>query len=153
MRARIREWVWRYLPAELVSIVGTLLPAWILASEDASRVSIALAGTWGGNVGYFGTILLRDVIRNRRGLRLNGHRYTPRHFIRNLRDLVIEFGVAEILDSLLIRPALMYWLPLRLHSLTWGLVLAKGLADLTFYIPAIYFYEWNRRRKGRNGCE
>lgn len=147
MKPRIREWLWRYLPAEAVSIAGTLLPALILASSDASRVSIALAGTWGGNIGYFGTILLRDVLKARRGLRISGHHYTARHLLRNLRDLLIEFGLAEILDSFFIRPALMYWLPLKTGSFTWGLIAAKFLADLTFYLPAIFFYEWNKRRK------
>jgi hypothetical protein len=146
MRARVREWLWRYLPAELVSIVGTLLPALILAGQDTSRMSIALAGTWGGNIGYFGTILLRDILKAKRGLRIMGRRYSGASFLRNLRSLVVEFGIAELLDSFLIRPALMYWLPVWTGSLTWGLVAAKFLADFTFYLPAIFFYEWNKRR-------
>lgn len=147
MHARVREWLWRYLPAEAVSVVGTLLPALVLAHYDASRVSIALAGTWGGNITYFGTILVRDIIRTRNGLRVMGHEYTGRSFLKNIRDLFIEFGVAEVLDSFLIRPALMYWLPIWTGSLSWGIVAAKFLADLTFYAPAIFFYEWNKRRK------
>lgn len=148
MQARVREWIWRYLPAEMVSIVATLLPAWLLAEQDASRLSIALVATWGGNVGYFGTILLRDIRKTRRGLRILGRRYGAHSLLHNLRNLVIEFGVAELLDSFLIRPALMYWLPLWTGSLTWGLIAAKLLADLTFYVPAIFFYEWNKRRGG-----
>jgi len=148
MRARIREWIWRYLPAELVSIAGTLVPALMLAGTNASRMDIALAGTWGGNIGYFGTILLRDVLKTRRRLRVTGHRYSGASSLKNLRDLLIEFGVAELLDSFLIRPALMYWLPVWTGSLTWSLIAAKFLADLTFYLPAIFFYEWNKRRGG-----
>lgn len=146
MRARVREWIWRYLPAELISIVATLLPALILAGQGSSRVTIALAGTWCGNIGYFGTILLRDVLKTRKGLRIVGHPYTSRSFLKNLRALLIEFGLAEVIDSFFIRPALMYWLPIWTGSLTWGLVAAKFMADLTFYLPAIFFYEWNKRR-------
>lgn len=146
MRARIREWLWRYLPAEGLSVAATLLPA-LVAGPGTSRVTLALAATWAGNVAYFGTILLRDAVRARKELHGAGKRYTGRSLLRNLRNMAIEFGVAEVLDSFFIRPALMYWLPLRTGSLTGGLIAAKFLADLTFYLPAILFYEWNKRRR------
>ncbi len=146
MRARVRDWLWRYLPAEVISIAATLLPALVTAGNGGSHMAVALAGTWGGNIGYFGTILLRDILKTRKGLRLAGRRYTPVSLLKNIRNLLIEFGLAELLDSFLIRPALMYWMPQWTGSLGWGLFAAKLLADLTFYLPAIFFYEWNRGR-------
>ena len=60
--------------------------------------------------------------------------------------LLLEFGVAEALDSLLVRPCLMYYLPRLLGHFSWGIITAKFVADLTFYIPAIIFYEWSKKR-------
>ena len=53
---------------------------------------------------------------------------------------------AEARDSLLIRPALMVWLPRWLGHFGWGILLAKLLADVTFYVPAILSYELSKQR-------
>ena len=60
--------------------------------------------------------------------------------------LALEFGVAEILDSFLIRPALMYYVPIWTGRLLFGIAIAKIAADLTFYLPAIISYELVTRK-------
>jgi hypothetical protein len=146
MRTRVKEWLWRYAPAELISLPATLLPALLVQRTTGDTVAAALAGTWGGNIGYFGTILLRDVWRSRRRYLREGRKYSLRIFGRNVQALLIEFGLAEVFDSLLVRPALMYYLPKALDSFSWGIILAKFVADLSFYVPAIIFYEWSKKR-------
>jgi hypothetical protein len=146
MSGRVKEWVWRYGPAEIVSLLTTLVPAIIVQSRSGNAVAAALAGTWGGNVGYFGTILIRDMLLMQRALHTAGKSYTLTAFGRNVRALLIEFGVAEIFDSLLVRPALMYYLPVYLGDFSVGIIVAKFLADITFYLPAIIFYEWSKGR-------
>lgn len=146
MGHRVKEWLWRYGPAELVSILTTLIPAILTKYYTGNLLASAMAGTWGGNIGYFGTILIRDVWITRRVLVTNGASYTSRIFLKNMRALLIEFGVAEILDSFLVRPALMYYMPKWIGSFSAGIIAAKFLADLTFYFPAIIFYEWSKRR-------
>ncbi|MBC8082980.1 MAG: hypothetical protein H7Z21_07190, partial [Hymenobacter sp.] len=71
---------------------------------------------------------------------------TRRTFGRNVRALAVEFGPAEVLDSLLIRPALLYYVPHWLGSFAAGILLAKLLADVTFYVPAILSYELSKKR-------
>lgn len=146
-KLKIREWARRYLPAEVLSVVATLAGAalaWQLA--PGQDVGAALAGTWAGNVAYFGWLLGQDVRLARRELRAQGRPYTRRSFGRNVRALVVEFGAAEVLDSLLIRPALMVWLPRWTGSRSGGILLAKLLADVTFYVPAIISYELSKKR-------
>ncbi|MDU0371814.1 hypothetical protein ACFPAF_15535 [Hymenobacter endophyticus] len=150
MKAKVGEWLRRYLPAEGLSVVATLGGAglaWHLA--PGREVQAALAGTWAGNVAYFGWLLLQDVRQTRRQLHRCGQRYTRRTFGQNVRALVVEFGPAEVLDSLLIRPALMVWLPRLLGSRSGGIVAAKLLADVTFYVPAIVSYELSKKRLRR----
>lgn len=143
---KIKEWLWRYGPAEVISLATTLGASWIALSVTGSKTWTAFAGTWGGNIGYFGTILLSDIIQTRKRLTSEGKRFTIRILLKILRALFIEFGIAEVFDSLLIRPALLYWMPVWLQHMTWGLILGKFAADLTFYIPAIISYELSRRK-------
>ncbi|OGX85632.1 hypothetical protein [Hymenobacter glacialis] len=66
-----------------------------------------------------------------------GQPYTRRTLGENLRALAVEFGPAELLASFLIRLALMYHLPRWLGHSAAGIMLAKVLADVTFYVPAV----------------
>ncbi len=147
--SKFREWIRRYGPAELVSTVLTLLPGlWLLRRGE--RLSAAVAATWLGNAGYFGMLLAADIRLARRQRREQGERSTVRTFGRNLRALAAEFGVAELLDSLLVRPALLYWVPVWTGHPAGGLLLAKLLADVAFYVPAAFLYEWSKRRGWRD---
>ncbi|MDO7884459.1 hypothetical protein [Hymenobacter cheonanensis] len=144
--ARVREWLRRYGPAEGLSLAATLGAAAAATHAGSPEVGRALAATWAGNLAYFGYLLGQDVWHTRQALRTQGRRYTAGTLGRNIRALVVEFGVAEVLDSLLIRPALLYWLPRWLHSVPLGVLAAKLAADVTFYVPTIISYELSKHR-------
>jgi hypothetical protein len=144
--SRVQEWLRRYGPAELLSLLATLGAAAATAQAGGTRVAVSLAATWAGNVAYFGLLLLQDMRHARRQLAAQGQAYSLASFGRNVRALVVEFGVAEVLDSFLIRPALMYWLPRWLHSVPLGVLTAKLAADVTFYVPAIISYELSKHK-------
>lgn len=146
MKQKIREWLRRYLPAEVLSVVATLVSAALVMRSTSSGLQAALAGTWAGNVAYFGYLLAQDM---RLAYRLRHARqlgYTWRTFGQNVRALAVEFGAAELADSFLIRPALMFYLPRWLGHFAGGILLAKLLADVSFYIPAIVSYELSKKR-------
>ena len=144
--SRVREWLRRYGPAEVLSLLATVGAAAATVQAGGSGIAVALAATWAGNLAYFGLILAQDVWQTRQTLHAQGRTYTWGTFGRNVRALVVEFGPAEALDSLLIRPALMYWLPRWLHSIPQGVLVAKFAADVTFYIPAIISYELSKKK-------
>ena len=146
MRQNVREWLRRYLPAELASVVATLVGAAVVYAATHHRLTAALAATWAGNVAYFGLILARDIRTSQRLCHAAGRSYSAPDLLRNLRALAIEFGVAEVLDSFLIRPALLYYMPLWVGSFAGGVLLAKFAADVTFYVPAIIGYELSKRQ-------
>jgi hypothetical protein len=58
-----------------------------------------------------------------------------------LRSLAVEFGPAEAVDSLLVRPMLMYATPLMLNNIVLGWVVGGFVADVLFYVFAICSYE------------
>lgn len=136
----------RYVPAEILSLITTILPAIIVYNATGNRIAAALAGTWGGSVGYFGYILVNDIIIAQKRLDQLGKKYTAATFYKNVRALAIEFGVAELIDGFFIRPALMYFIPLFINNLSAGIIIAKFAADVTFYLPAIISYELSKKR-------
>jgi hypothetical protein len=145
MKKKLKEWTRRYLPAEIISIITTLAAAGLAYSFSGNLITTALAATWGGNIGYFGFILLIDVQQVRKHCRLLKKPYTNNLFLKNIKALVIEFGVAEITDSFFIRPALMYYLPILFGNLPLGILIAKLVADITFYVTAITSYELSKK--------
>lgn len=146
MAPKLKEWLKRYLPAEILSVVATVAGAWLAVAFSANAVSTALAATWAGNVAYFGYIILSDVRLANLECTRNGSTFTGQHFLQIIKTLFIEFGVAEVADSFFIRPGLLYYLPVLTGNLTFGVILAKFAADVTFYIPAIIGYEFNKRK-------
>jgi hypothetical protein len=146
MNTRTKEWIKRYIPAEIVSLIVTIATIFILYAKTHSRIATALAGTWLGSLAYFGYILISDIIFAHRQVYQHGGHYTFTTFLKNIRALLAEFGLAELVDSLLIRPALMYYLPILTGSMMGGSMLAKFAADITFYIPAIISYELSKSR-------
>ena len=146
MKEKLREWIKRYGLAEIISLTATVLFSWITFELTKNNITTALIATWTGNVGYFGTILIQDIQLAIGTLRSKGKAYSLETFYQNVRALFIEFGVAEIFDTFLIRPALLYYFPLLIGNRTLGVVVAKFAADITFYIPAIISYELSKNK-------
>ena len=63
-----------------------------------------------------------------------------------MRALAVEFGFSQVFDSLLIRPTLMYYFPIWVNEIWLGIILAKIVADITFYVPAIIAYEYSKKK-------
>src|SRR5437763_14334470 len=102
MKQKIREWIRRYLVAEILSFITTLLGASVAYQLTGDNVATALAAAWAGNISYFGYILVRDVMQTREKNRSYILHYQAKDFFNNIRLLVIDFGVAGIDDSFLV---------------------------------------------------
>jgi hypothetical protein len=135
---RLLHWLRRYIPSEILGTTTALLAAWAAMSATGSVAVAALAATWGENVAYYGLMLVRD-------LRAGSCR-SPREALLTLRNIVLEFGPAELLDSFLIRPAALYAGVVLLPGLAVGVLAGKLVADVIFYVPTIISYELLGRR-------
>jgi hypothetical protein len=131
----------RYLPAEIFSLLCALAACLLTASFTLEIKWLALAGTWGENVGFYGCILWRDIKADPLA------KTQPIHtmLLRHLRNMTLEFGVAEALDSFLIRPATMYVCLNLLPNTALAVLASKLIADLFFYIPAMFFYSFRKK--------
>ena len=58
-----------------------------------------------------------------------------------LRSVAIEFGPAELIDSLLVRPAAFYIGPQIFGNVVVGWIFGKLVSDVAFYVFAIFSYE------------
>ncbi|HAU99407.1 MAG: hypothetical protein UX04_C0006G0034 [Microgenomates group bacterium GW2011_GWF2_45_18] len=63
----------------------------------------------------------------------------------SIARLEFGFGFAEYLDSFVIRPSAMYFFSTWTGNVALGLVLGKLIADVTFYVPTIFFYELRKK--------
>lgn len=149
--APLRRWLRRYGPAEFAGTGMALIGAAVAA--PAGDLWAGVIATWAENAGFYGVLAVAEV-RGRLG---NDRPRTPLAaagaVCRALGGLVLEFGPAEALDSLLVRPALLA-LGLRLApSPVLGIVAGKLAADLIFYVPTILIFEWRRRIWRRGDAE
>ena len=64
---------------------------------------------------------------------------------RRLARLVVEFLPPGILNSCLVRPYLLYAVPLHFEHFAIGILIGKFLADLSFYVMTIPMYEVTKR--------
>ncbi|MFA6065110.1 MAG: hypothetical protein WCW44_04965 [archaeon] len=145
MKKKIIEWIKRYAPAEVFAIAGALLGASISLFLTNNPIVSAYGATLGETILYYGFILARDMYISNKEHKKSNLKYTLVSFLKNIRNLLIEFTPAEVLDTLLIRPFCMYLFPLLLGNFYLGILAGKIAADVVFYIPVIMGYEFRKK--------
>jgi hypothetical protein len=108
-------------------------------------VVAAYAGAVAENIVFYGIMFLRESVREAHQAGVKGRPFDSADLLPVLRNLILEFGVAEMFDTLLIRPLLM-GLGLRYIGGNLGGLAGKLSADLVFYGPVLAMYEWRLAR-------
>jgi hypothetical protein len=141
---KLLEWLRRYGAAELVGTCTALTGAWLVQRLGGNAVAAAYGGALGENVGFYGTMIIRELVADRRIALASGRAFGPLGALHTAAGLLLEFGPAELLDSLVLRPLAM---GIGTRQLGWklGVVAGKLAADVTFYVPVILTYELRRR--------
>lgn len=136
---RVAALVRRYLAHDLAGWLCALLFGCATQLLTGSLWMVALAATMGDNLGFYGSIWLREEQRERRlGLQ-------PGWRVR-LRRLLREFALAEVLDALAVRPLMIGIATYAAGSAVAGITLGGSVADLLFYACAWKFRPGDRRR-------
>jgi hypothetical protein len=132
----------RYLPCEIAGTVGELGGAAIAYAATGSLAAAAITATIGASAGYYAAAYVSAL---RWTYRDHDHRRWPsRLLVSNLlalRSVAVEFGPAELIDSLAVRPVAFYVGPLIFHNTIAGWIFGKLVSDLAFYLLAIVSYE------------
>jgi hypothetical protein len=142
MRRKAIEWIKRYLPNELAGWAGQVIAAAATYDWTGSYAAAVVAATVGASAGYYATAYVNGVRWSYRAL--HGRSRTARALRANvlaLRSIAVEFGPAEAIDSILIRPVALYLGPVVVGSTAAGFVIGSVVADIAFYVMAIFSYE------------
>jgi hypothetical protein len=139
--SKLREWIRRYLPCEIAGTVGELGGAAIAYLATGSLAAAAITATIGASAGYY-AIAYVSALRCTYGQR-DGN-WAARVVVANLlalRSVAIEFGPAELIDSIAVRPVAFYLGPLMFDHVIAGWIFGKLVSDVAFYLCAIVSYE------------
>ncbi len=134
----MKEWLNRYAIAEIISVVFAIIFSYLSQVLFGNFIVSGIIGTWSSNLGFYGTIVYRDI----RGI---GRKFKIKDFFILLRNMIIEFGPAEYLDSLLIRPFYLSFFPFIISNYSFAIFIGTMLADVTYFIPTIISYEFRRK--------
>lgn len=130
-RRGILFWVVRYLPAEIVGTAAMVLAGIGVTIWTDNPAIVALAALLGEIIGFYAVLAVTIYAEQ--------IQISPRWRTAIARTgllLIAEFGVAEVLDTLLIRPAALMLGVWLVPDPVWGLLAGKVAADIVFYTIA-----------------
>ena len=154
---RIGGWLRRYLPAEIAGTTAALLGLTMALQAEQSMATTAVVGVWSEVIGFYGAIVVQEWLAEQRRHRQSlanpmplctfytSVRQTIGFLSRLLRNLVLEFGAAELLDPLILRPALLMLAMQLISDLPVALIAGKVTADLVFYSVTIGSLELRKK--------
>jgi len=149
-KRRFKEWLTRYFRAELLGTLLAVCFAYSMFTRTHSYALAAGAGWLGEGIGFYGYFIISELIANQEAYRnLPPLRRLVAVVTSSSSNLIVEFAPAEIVDNLLIRPLLMFYLPQHLKPYTLGFLVGKLAADALFYVFAILGYETKKHMRAR----
>jgi hypothetical protein len=141
-----REWLRRYIPAEILGTITALIGAWVVYAHTHSYVAATTSGWVGEGIGFYGYFIILELLANSK--RYNQHSFLKRTSLAisaASTNLLVEFMPAELLDNFIIRPFAMFEAPHYIHPYPVGFLVGKFSADIIFYALAIMGYEARKR--------
>ncbi len=145
MKKKIIDWLRRYLVADIISTILSLATAWSLMESTGDRVLAAFVGSAVASISFYGFIATKDVRKSVKKHRAEEKKYKIKSFLVDFRNLIIEFGPAELIDVLAVRPFFMYLIPKVTGDFLLGTFIGKMIADVIFFVPAILMYELRKK--------
>jgi hypothetical protein len=143
-KRRVKTWIKRYGPSEVAGVAMALGTSWLVQQATGNVLAAAYGASIGEALGFYGSLVTREMIQEAYFAGARRAPYRAPEMLRTWRGLLLEFGLAELLDTGLIRPLAMA-VCTRLLGWGFGIVAGKVLADVVFYLPVIWVYERRRR--------
>ncbi len=144
---KVRQWIRRYGIAEIVGTLTAFAGSYTVDALTHNSIAAAYGGSIGETLGFYGTIILRELVHDAHESGTRREPYGLRGSIRTARNIFLEFGVGELIDTGLLRPLCM-GLGTRYLGRELGILAGKLASDVAFYVPVILAYEIGRARRG-----
>lgn len=128
MMNKFREWTSRYLVAEIIGTITCVIFVYLSFLLFNNLIISSYVGAIAENFGYYGYILNKDKSR------------VTSLFLR-VKNLFFEFGLSEVLDTLVVRAFCIYIFSIMFDNYLVGCFVGKIVADVIFYIITIVCYE------------
>jgi hypothetical protein len=138
------EWIKRWGYAELAGTFVAYISSYLIHKATGSEIFAAIGATWGENLGFYGMMYLKDLRKDRFEAFMAGKEYGVKGRLKTIRNLFYEFGAAECLDTLVIRPSTMGF-GTKFLGRELGVPIGKLTADISFYLPTIVSYELRKK--------
>lgn len=126
-------WVRRYLPAEIAGTLTMVVAGVAVSGLAVPALVIGIVATQAESLGFYA---VAGVAVWREQRRVAPDRSRTRTLVKTIVLMVFEFGPAELLDSLLVRPLLVTLAVWVIPDIAAALVLGKLLSDVVFYVLA-----------------
>ncbi|MFN8442818.1 MAG: hypothetical protein U0175_18725 [Caldilineaceae bacterium] len=144
LHRQVPLFVCQYLLAEAAGLLVAVLSITLAARlTDNSLIWIA-ASVYSSSVGYY-AVLAVCIWCFGQGDRVLTEPNRRRRLMHTMRTLVLEFGSAELLDSLLFSPWLLYLSLRLLANPQLALVLSELLSTGAFYITLLIVKSWQTK--------
>jgi hypothetical protein len=135
IKNRFRAWGKRFLLAEICGALLAVVASYTTIYFVHNAVVAAYAGAIGDTIGFYTPIIIQDARAMRKELRLKNKLFGFAAVLHLVKNMLLEFGPAEIIDSAILRPLFMYYFPILLHNYPIGILVGKLAGDVAFYIP------------------
>ncbi|OYU94581.1 MAG: hypothetical protein CFE21_14990 [Bacteroidetes bacterium B1(2017)] len=145
VKRKLKEWLKRYLPAEIVGTITALAAASITHYFTYNLILIAYAASLAEAIGFYSTVFIQQLMHVINVNKTKNILLTFKDLSKIIRNILLEFGVAGLLDDLTLRPFFMYVFPILLNNFALGILVGKLVGDLSFYCIAILSYELKNR--------
>lgn len=139
VKEKILEWTKRYGLAEIVGM-SAAYGGFFVSRDLDSLVASVYSSTLASNVGYYGTMIFTEAVKDLKENRKIGENYGVRGISKTGLKLIGEFGIGEVLDSTLVRPVLV-GSSVELFGENLGIGIGTIAANVSFYLPTIVSYE------------
>jgi hypothetical protein len=141
MKNKIKEYFRRYIIPLTLATITAILSANIIFYFLKSYLLAGFIATWLDNFVFYGYIAIVDL-KKRKFLRSSNK---IKEFIKLIRNMLIEFGPAEYLDSFILRPLLLAIFPMFIANYSLGVLLGSLTAEISYFLFTIIGYEFRKK--------
>lgn len=137
----------RYLSAELIGTASAFAGGALAANySENNALAMGYASTVAETAGFYGSMLVKQVYHDASEARQMQQSYGFNGLTKTLKDLTLEFGLAELIDTPLIRPGAKA-ASAHLLGPEAGILVGKFIGDVAFFLISGTCHELKKRKE------